>query len=253
MDHGDFLKAWPTYDDNSLRGDIGMAFLKLAVSKGLGWAFRDKPQVDLGIDGELEVRDEDKKTRGRLVSVQVKCGRSFFRAETERGYQYRPKPEHLNYWLNYSTPVILVLVDDERGVCFWEHVHPKNLFSVGGVNIIEVPKSQTVDADNRWLLDRVARGVQQLEIVRSIFKVWLAESTFFEARWNNDLQTPRDFHGYAVFCDTLRESDITCADVVLGRPQIDPEEVEEMLSLARRNYVEASLYACTPRVGVWKC
>jgi Domain of unknown function (DUF4365) len=217
-----------------------MALTRWKVANELHWAFRDKPQIDIGIDGEIEVREPNGAMRGRIISVQVKCGKSFFRAETESGFKYRPKPEHLNYWLSYTTPVVLVLADETRRVCFWQHVHPKNLFSVGGVQLIEVPKSQTLDLEKSWMLKEVARGTQQIDIVRALFKVWLAESSLFTATWNNEYQTPRDFHGFNLFCGDLFGRGITCADVVLGHPRIEPAEIEYLLSMARHNADYAS-------------
>jgi hypothetical protein len=69
-----FLSRWPTYDENSLKGDIGMALTRWKVANELHWAFRDKPQIDVGIDGEIEVREPNGAMRGRIISVQVKCG-----------------------------------------------------------------------------------------------------------------------------------------------------------------------------------
>jgi len=234
------LDRWPTYDDNSLKGDIGVATVKLAVASQLRWAFREKSQIDLGIDGEIEVRDVDKKSRGRVISVQIKCGESFFRSRSDTGFRYRPKPEHLNYWLSHSTPVVLILVDDASRTCYWQHVHPKNLHSVDGVNLIEVPAGQTLSEECSRALKRIADGIQQIDLVQAIFKGWLAESSHFTFKWNNECQTPRDFHGYALWLDDLPFRGVTCADVILGRPEFDHDELDEMLSLAVRNGKYAS-------------
>jgi len=118
---------WPTYDDKSVLGQVGVSAVALSVSKNLQWGFRDKPTIDLGIDGEIEVREEDGTSRGRLISVQIKCGQSFFRSESEHGFRYRPKPQHLNYWLSHSTPVLLVLVDENTHTCYWQHVTAERL------------------------------------------------------------------------------------------------------------------------------
>lgn len=142
-------------------------------------------QIDLGLDGEIEVREPDGTTRGRVLSVQIKCGSSFFRSESDRGFRYRPKPQHLNYWLSHTTPVLLVLVDDEVGTCYWRHVHAKNLTNVDGVNVLDVPRNQVLDESTRQLLKGIANGRQQIDFVRQLFRVWLAESSLFTHTWNN--------------------------------------------------------------------
>lgn len=215
---------WPTYDDNSLKGDIGVALVRVAVAKKLRWAFREKSQIDLGIDGELEVREPDGKSHGRLISAQIKCGSSFFRSENENGFRYRPKPQHLNYWLGYTTPVILVLVDDETETCYWQHISVETITDVDGINVIDVPRNQTLDPTSLTILKKVADGAQQIDMVRQLFRVWMAESSLFSHRWNNELQIPRDMHGFDLYLPRLPDRGATVADVVVARPGFGDDE-----------------------------
>lgn len=237
------LEQWPTYDDKSLKGDLGVAMVKLAVARNLGWAFRDKSQIDLGLDGEIEVREPDGTTRGRVLSVQIKCGSSFLRSESDLGFRYRPKPQHLNYWLSYTTPVLLILVDDETETCYWQHVHAKNLRIVNGVNVLDVPRNQALDEPSRWILKGIAGGLQQIDFVRQLFRIWLAESSLFTHTWNNELQIPRDFHGFNLWLPDLPGRGTTAADVVLGGPGFgtaERNELDELLSLGAYNKRNAS-------------
>lgn len=87
----------------------------------LGWVFREQPTDDFGIDAHLEIVDGDNAT-GRLIAIQIKTGESYFREENSEGYVFRGRIEHLNYWTNYSLPVIIVLCDRAKKVCIWESI-----------------------------------------------------------------------------------------------------------------------------------
>lgn len=87
----------------------------------LGWVFREQPTDDFGIDAHLEIVDGDNAT-GRLIAIQIKTGASYFREENSEGYVFRGRIEHLNYWDNYSLPVIIVLCDRDKKLCIWESI-----------------------------------------------------------------------------------------------------------------------------------
>jgi hypothetical protein len=42
--------------------------------------------------------------RGRLIALQIKAGRSWFREPTDGGWLYRGKTAHLRYWLRHCLP-----------------------------------------------------------------------------------------------------------------------------------------------------
>jgi hypothetical protein len=69
----------------------------------------------------LEVADEEFVT-GRLIAIQIKAGNSYLKEETSSGFVFRGKIKHYNYWTNHSLPVILVLCDLEKEVCYWEQI-----------------------------------------------------------------------------------------------------------------------------------
>ncbi len=65
-------------------GDIGVALVQEAFAR-LDWAFRPQPKDDVGIDAEAELREHRRPT-GRILAVQIKCGRSFFKATRGGGW-----------------------------------------------------------------------------------------------------------------------------------------------------------------------
>lgn len=157
--------------------------------------------------------------------------------------RYRPKSQHLNYWLSHTTPVLLVLVNENTNTCYWQHVTAEKLRIENGVNLIDVPSTQTLGPGSRSALQDIAEGTQQIDVVRRLFRVWLAQSSLFTYSWNNDIQMPRDFHGMDLFMPSLPGRGVTAGDVILGRPQFGPHEtaqLQEMLGLMPYNKRNAS-------------
>ncbi len=48
------------------------------IALQLGWMWREQPILDYGIDGQIEICDDDRKPTGRLFAVQSKGGESYF-------------------------------------------------------------------------------------------------------------------------------------------------------------------------------
>jgi hypothetical protein len=67
----------------------GVTRARLAVEEDLGWLFREQSTEDYGIDAHAElVADDD--VSGRLLALQIKSGRSWFREPGPAGWWYRP-------------------------------------------------------------------------------------------------------------------------------------------------------------------
>lgn len=107
-------------------GSIGVTRTQLAVEAELGWLFREQPTEDYGIDAQAEVVDAE-QVRGRLLALQIKSGSSWFRERSPDGWWFRPDVEHVQYWINHSLPVAVVLYHPERERCYWQLVNRKTL------------------------------------------------------------------------------------------------------------------------------
>lgn len=105
---------------------IGVTRTQLAVEAGLGWLFREQPTEDYGIDAHAEVVDAD-LVKGRLLAMQIKSGSSWFRERGPGGWWFRPDAEHIQYWINHSLPVVVVLYHPERERCYWQLVNRETL------------------------------------------------------------------------------------------------------------------------------
>jgi len=94
-----------------------------------------------------------------------------------------------------------------------------------------VPRTQTLGPGSLAALKEIAAGTQQIDVVRQLFRVWLAQSSLFTYTWNNDVQMPRDFHGLDLFMPSLPGRGVTAADVIFGRPQFGPHEAAQLQEL----------------------
>jgi hypothetical protein len=82
-----------------------------------GWAFREQPVADFGIDAHVEPCSEDRPT-GRLIALQIKSGSSYFAEPARGGWVFRGSDTHLLYWFRHALPVVLLLHDPESGITY---------------------------------------------------------------------------------------------------------------------------------------
>lgn len=138
------------------KGREGVALVELQVSR-LGWLFREQTVADFGIDGHVEIVRNDQAT-GRLLGVQVKCGRGYFREEHDDCFVHRGEPDDLGYWRNHSLPVLLVLADADQERCYWQVINDETVEETGKGWKVRVPKTQLLDGESAGRLDDLANG-----------------------------------------------------------------------------------------------
>lgn len=73
-----------------------------------GIIFREMPQPDVGIDGLIEVVNEEGVATGQLALIQIKSGDSFVNVETNN-FTFRAEKKHFQYWNKAHLPVIGVV------------------------------------------------------------------------------------------------------------------------------------------------
>lgn len=132
----------PEYAKTAYWGDLGVRIVANIVSDELNMIFRSKEKVDLGIDGEIEIVDDNRRGTGRLIAVQIKCGKSFFREKNNEGYVFRCPIEKFNYWINLAVPVILTLCNPDTREVFWCRICTENAIKLKESYKIIVPINQ---------------------------------------------------------------------------------------------------------------
>jgi hypothetical protein len=153
----------------------GVTHSKLAVEDELEWLFREQPTEDYGIDARIEVVDGE-DVRGRLLALQIKSGKSWFKEAAPGGWWFRPDTEHVRYWTNNSLQVVVVLYHPETKRCHWQLVNPRTLqeTSTGGWKLL-VPEDQVLDASAADPLREAAEGDPYVLRIRELqlAKPWM--------------------------------------------------------------------------------
>lgn len=114
---------------------IGVAAVNL-IFEEMGFAFREQPIEDYGIDAIIEERTSGYLS-GKLIAVQIKSGESFFNGTDKATFYVDEK--HYEYWLNYSIPVILVLYNPESKLCVYQIIEKEKLIKTDKVWKVEIP------------------------------------------------------------------------------------------------------------------
>lgn len=135
-----------------------------------GWIFREQLVSDIGVDAQVEVCDKGHPS-GRLLALQIKSGKSWFKKQSPEGWVYRGTLKHLDYWTAHSLPVIIILHNPESCKTWWTLVHDQTVKRTRlGWNIL-VPFSQELDASAKDILSPIALlGYSQRQRLESITK-----------------------------------------------------------------------------------
>ena len=105
--------------------------------------WRETPNADVGIDGQIELIGQNGTTTGQIVAAQVKSGASYFADCDDKTIRFRPKEKHRNYWSRFPIPVMVILHDPSTGTAFWADARQqlRSPYSDDS-KVIEIPKRQ---------------------------------------------------------------------------------------------------------------
>jgi len=99
---------------------MGVAEVQRVVTADLKWIFREQWGDDYGIDAHIEVVNRG-EVSGRLIAAQIKSGASYFHP-TGGGWWFYPNADDLQYWSDHALPVIVICVDLETAIAYWEAI-----------------------------------------------------------------------------------------------------------------------------------
>jgi len=144
---------------------LGVAALEYFFSQN-GWLFREQSTHDYGIDAHVEIVEEERPT-GKLIALQIKSGKSFFKEETDESYVFRADDKHIAYWVTHSMPVILVMYNPESKTAHWQQVTREQVEGTGKGWKIVVPKADMF-ADSKQTLKSLESLTQPEPYVRRL-------------------------------------------------------------------------------------
>lgn len=123
---------------------LGINAVAVAIAR-LGLIWRETPTGDVGIDGQIEYVDAAGHASGRLLSVQVKSGTSYFANEIDGAYLFYLGAKHRRYMEQHPLPVILVLHNPATDTSYWADVR-QQLRGEQAEAAVRVPKGSVLQA-----------------------------------------------------------------------------------------------------------
>jgi hypothetical protein len=110
---------FPKRQNTGRTAEIGINTVSTIFNDDYGWVFRRTHQEhDFGVDGYVDYVSPAGSVTGQFIAVQVKTGKSYL-ASSGQMHWYRDSKEHLNYFLNLPTPLLLIICDPENKECYW--------------------------------------------------------------------------------------------------------------------------------------
>ena len=132
--------------EDNITERIGIHKVALTFLQKYGWLEREQFVSDFGIDTQVEIVKNGIPT-GLLYCLQVKAGKSYIKETDDNIIYYTQNERHINYWLNHSLPVLLVIYDTEKDLQYWDFVTTKNITKTEkGWNVI-ITKCNNLDDD----------------------------------------------------------------------------------------------------------
>lgn len=100
-------------------GQLGANLIERVVLE-MGYIWRPTPIFDVGIDGEIEIRDPATGiAKSTSIRVQAKATSLPFQAETAEAFEYTCDEKELQYWLLGNVAVILIVCRPKTQEAYW--------------------------------------------------------------------------------------------------------------------------------------
>jgi hypothetical protein len=107
-----------TLTAKQLLGGQGINLIERLVAE-MGFVWRPTSTHDVGIDGEIEVRDPSSgHMAGFIIKVQSKAV-SQFQGESASAFSYYADTADIQYWRSINMPVVLIVSKPSAGEAYW--------------------------------------------------------------------------------------------------------------------------------------
>ena len=155
---------------------IGVYSIAKIFANDFEWVFREQPINDFGIDAIVETTEKVNPIKkyinptGKLIGIQIKSGKSYFKESNSIGIVFRGEKKHLKYWSNYSIPVIIVIHDEEKEISYWQVVNNSTTILTNQHWKIIIPFENVLSIQKIKQLKDIAKYRTQYEYKLSLFK-----------------------------------------------------------------------------------
>lgn len=110
---------FPKRPNTGRTAEIGINVVSTIFNDDYGWVFRRTHQEhDFGVDGYVDYVSAAGSVTGQFIAVQIKTGKSYLTSSGQMHW-YKDSKEHLNYFLNLPTPLLLIICDPDSKECYW--------------------------------------------------------------------------------------------------------------------------------------
>jgi hypothetical protein len=201
------------YKKTKTTGKAGTIYVEKIVNDH-GSIFRPvHEEDDIGVDGFIELVKTESAS-GRLIAVQVKSGDSYLSNSADE-FVLDVDAQHLDYWLNFMVPVIVVCYSPSKDTGAWisvrDYVERERYHGRLPVRQIHIPFYERFDAD------ALSRGISGLAHARAEERILLQSADFC---LSEDVQRRRDGFQILAHHPDSRSLKITC--MLARRLLMDP-------------------------------
>ena len=113
------MKHGKKVTQQSIIGQQGANLIEQIVFR-MGYVWRATSIFDVGIDGEIEIRDPvTGEMTNTIIKVQAKATTKSFQAETDNSFEYSCTQRDLDYWLRGNVPVVLIICRPDTNEAYW--------------------------------------------------------------------------------------------------------------------------------------
>ena len=112
-----------TISPNKITGQLGVNLIERVVLGEMGYIWNSQnAELDVGIDGAIEIVTPDNGPTGSILQVQSKT-LADFTADTDASFQYLCNQRDIDYWMKFNAPVLLVVSRSRsQDEAYWKEV-----------------------------------------------------------------------------------------------------------------------------------
>jgi hypothetical protein len=140
--------------------EIGINVVSTIFNDHFGWVFRRTHQEhDFGVDAYIDFVTDGGNVTGKFIAAQIKTGKSYL-SPAGNMHWYKDTNEHLNYFLNLPTPILLVICDPDSRECYWTCLDKNKVDFREGSWRHPVPKSQKLCKKHKKTIEALFGNIE---------------------------------------------------------------------------------------------
>ena len=144
------METFPKVIDSYFTEREGVLKVGIEINR-LGLIFRETPNGDVGIDGQVEYINNNDQAIGKIMAVQIKSGDSYL-IDKENHWAFYPSQKHKSYWESYPIPVILLIHSPSKKETYYTDVRYQLNIPRKENEYISIPKNMTLESSTKDML-----------------------------------------------------------------------------------------------------